>query len=193
MHRPDPVTVIRPREASRARLTIRGSRRQGDASGWRDSLRRRMLALADVAAVLTAIGLVAFLTTTDLQQALWAALVLPIWPILAKLYGLYDRDHTALRHLTVDELPMICLWALTGTAATALLLIYAPAGALGVTDAVLLWVLAAGSAFTFRAIARFAWRRLTPSACAPRRGCPCAACPRYPGNERLLQWRRAAR
>ena len=64
-----------------------------------------MLALADAIAVLVAIVAVDFLTSADVQQAFWAALFLPVWLVLAKLFGLYDRDHTALRHLTVDELP----------------------------------------------------------------------------------------
>src|SRR5436190_6575231 len=146
MHKSDSVSVdgvIRPHEAAGARSALRGTGLQRGVWRWRDSLRRRMLALSDAIAVLVAISSIAFLTDVDLQQAFWAALFLPVWLVLAKLYGLYDRDHTALRHLTVDELPAICLWALTGTGATALLLLYASPGALGVTEAVLLWVVAA--------------------------------------------------
>jgi exopolysaccharide biosynthesis polyprenyl glycosylphosphotransferase len=121
-----------------------------------------MLALADAVAVFVAILAVTFFTSVDVQEAFWAALFLPVWLVLAKLSGLYDRDHTALRHLTVDELPALCLWALGGTGATALILLYAPPGALAIGQAVLLWLIAVAAAFALRTLARFAWRRLTP-------------------------------
>jgi exopolysaccharide biosynthesis polyprenyl glycosylphosphotransferase len=120
-----------------------------------------MLALADAISVFVAISSIAVMTSADAQQAFWAALFLPVWLVLAKLFGLYDRDHTALRHLTVDELPSLCLWALSGTAATALILLYAPPGALAINQAVLLWLIAVAAAFALRTVARFAWRRLT--------------------------------
>src|SRR6478752_7259623 len=69
---------------------------------WRDALRRRMLALADVIAVLAATGATAAATG---QSAVWVLAALPVWVLLAKLYGLYDNDHRALRYLTADELP----------------------------------------------------------------------------------------
>jgi exopolysaccharide biosynthesis polyprenyl glycosylphosphotransferase len=121
-----------------------------------------MLALADAISVLVAISSIAFLDSGDVQEAFWAALFLPVWLVLAKLFGLYDRDHTALRHLTVDELPTLCLWALSGTGATALILLYAPPGALAIDQAVVLWLIVVVAAFALRTVARFAWRRLTP-------------------------------
>ena len=52
----------------------------------------------------------------DGVPAIWIALAVPVWLVLAKLYGLYDNDHRALRHLTVDELPSLIAWATTGAA-----------------------------------------------------------------------------
>ena len=72
----------------------------------RDAYRRRLLLLADaVSAALVCAGLSAGLGGHD--QALWALLFLPAWLVLAKLLGLYDRDHRALRYLTVDDIPLI--------------------------------------------------------------------------------------
>ena len=34
-------------------------------------------------------------------DAFWALVLLPAWIVIAKLIGLYDRDHAAIRHLTV--------------------------------------------------------------------------------------------
>ena len=39
-----------------------------------------------------------------LPTAVWSLGYLPVWVVAAKLFGLYDRDHRTLRHLTVDEL-----------------------------------------------------------------------------------------
>jgi exopolysaccharide biosynthesis polyprenyl glycosylphosphotransferase len=66
-----------------------------------------------------------------------------------------------LRHLTVDELPSILFWTLTATVGTALLLRLTPAGDPSFTQGVRFWIAAAAAAFIFRALARFAWRRMT--------------------------------
>jgi exopolysaccharide biosynthesis polyprenyl glycosylphosphotransferase len=128
---------------------------------WRDPLRRRMLALADVAALVVGSLSLGVAFDSDVEVAVWAAVLLPLWLVFAKLYGLYDRDHTALRHLTVDELPSIFLWALTATAGTALLLQATPAGGPSFSQGVRFWVATGASAFIFRALARFAWRHMT--------------------------------
>src|SRR5437868_13645566 len=84
-----------------------------DAVAERDSARdsaepllRRMLALADVLAVSGAAALVG-LWGSGPTAALLLVLSAPIWIVIAKLVGLYDRDHRTLRHLTVDELPWL--------------------------------------------------------------------------------------
>ena len=71
-----------------------------------------MLAVADLLAAAIAAGVVA---VCDRQPLAFA--FLPLWLLVAKLLGLYDRDHRALRHLTADEVPAIIAWAATITAA----------------------------------------------------------------------------
>jgi exopolysaccharide biosynthesis polyprenyl glycosylphosphotransferase len=134
--------------------------RSGPGS-WRDPLRRRLLALADVLALLIGSLSIGVAFDSDVQSAVWAAVILPVWLVAAKLFGLYDRDHTALRHLTVDELPSIFIWTLTATVGTALLLRLTPAGDPAFTQGVRFWIATATAAFIFRAVARFAWRRMT--------------------------------
>lgn len=129
-------------------------------SPWRDALRRRMLLAADALAVFVAAGWLA--ASHGVQEALWVPLFLPLWIVLAKIYGLYDRDHRALRHLTVDEVPGILLWAMTSTAGLALFYEAASLGSLSVRGAFSTWLIAAGAAFCFRALARWAWRRISP-------------------------------
>jgi len=125
---------------------------------WRDALRRRMLALADLVAAAAASLVVA----TSSADAFWALVLLPVWVVFAKLIGLYDRDHVAIRHLTVDELPAIAAWAAAGVAMLALILPQTPAGEVSPGSAVVAWVVAAVGALVLRGAARWVWRRLTP-------------------------------
>jgi exopolysaccharide biosynthesis polyprenyl glycosylphosphotransferase len=121
-----------------------------------------MLALADaMAALLVSISLATFLDGT-LADGLWSAALLPVWILLAKLHGLYDRDQRSLRHLTVDEVPGILMWALTGTAAIGALLTVIPGASITVANAIWIWLIAAGSALILRSIVRMAWRNLVP-------------------------------
>ncbi len=131
---------------------------------WRDALLRRMLGLADaISALLVSLSLGTVLGG-QFAQMLWSALFMPAWLVLAKLHGLYDRDHRALRHLTVDELPSIFIWATTGTSLLALILAVTPAGRLSVAAAVGAWLIVLSSAFVLRAAARVLWRWITPPA-----------------------------
>ena len=121
-----------------------------------------MLAFADAFAVIFAIVAFATVLNGKVETAFWAGVFVPAWLVLAKLHGLYDRDHRALRHLTVDEAPSIFLWALTGTAATGLFLLLTPAGAVDIATVFRLGLVAALGAFVLRACARLLWRRITP-------------------------------
>jgi exopolysaccharide biosynthesis polyprenyl glycosylphosphotransferase len=149
--------------AGERRLPARGAEliRTAARPARRDPLRRRILALADAVAAALAVGAFAFLGG-GLEAAAWASLFVPLWILLAKLYGLYDRDHRTLRHLTADELPSIFAWALTGTAATTVLLLVTPMASLQLHTALGAWVVAALAAVVLRALARGSWRRLVP-------------------------------
>ena len=91
---------------------------------WRDVRLRRMLAFADLGAGAVASLLVA----GSAPRAMWALALLPGWVVIAKLFGLYDRDQRSIRHLTVDELSAIAAWAAAGTAMLGLLLPLTPVG-----------------------------------------------------------------
>jgi exopolysaccharide biosynthesis polyprenyl glycosylphosphotransferase len=163
------VAVVNEPQLMNSALEQRAERRRTGSApallpfrrGWRDPLRRRMLALADVAALFLGSLCLGLAFDSDVQGAVWSIVVVPAWLVFAKLFGLYDRDHMTLRHLTVDELPAIFFWTLTATAGTALLLHATPAGGLSFSEGTRFWVATAGAAVVFRSVARFAWRRAT--------------------------------
>src|SRR3712207_6457679 len=62
-----------------------------------DALRRRLLVIADVFAVVIA-TLAGTFGQLSLAAAFWVIVPLPVWLLLAKLHGLYDRDRRSMRH-----------------------------------------------------------------------------------------------
>ncbi|MGI8727695.1 MAG: sugar transferase [Solirubrobacterales bacterium] len=117
-----------------------------------------MLAAADLLAGAIAAGVVAIPAT----GAAWALLLAPGWLLAAKLIGLYDRDHRALRHLTSDEIPSIFAWALAVTVSLELALTATEPGPLGPAAAIAHVAVAIAAAVTTRSMARWAWLRWTP-------------------------------
>jgi exopolysaccharide biosynthesis polyprenyl glycosylphosphotransferase len=128
---------------------------------YAEPLLRRMLALGDVLAVAVAAVLVGFQGSGP-AGALLLILSAPIWIVTAKLAGLYDRDHRTLRHLTVDELPWLTVWALSSTALLTLLLAPFPPLDPSSNDRLLVWGAVLGLGFVFRASLRGLWRKITP-------------------------------
>ena len=142
---PTPIRHAARRESARRRW-------------WRDARRRRMLAAAD----LLAGAIAAVVVAIPISGTLWPLLFLPLWLLVAKLLGLYDRDHQALRHLTADELPVVIAWAGTITALLALLLPLTSAGPLGSLNAAEHIAVATLAALCCRSLARWLWFRRTP-------------------------------
>jgi exopolysaccharide biosynthesis polyprenyl glycosylphosphotransferase len=126
-----------------------------------DALLHRMLAMADTLTIAAAAVIVA-LWGSGANIAFLLVLSAPIWIVVGKLVGLYDRDHRTLRHLTVEELPWIFVWALGGTGVLTVLV--APFPSLDPTseDRFLVWASVLVLGFTFRGAARLVWRRITP-------------------------------
>jgi exopolysaccharide biosynthesis polyprenyl glycosylphosphotransferase len=137
---------------------LRDEEAEGLPRWWRDALRRRMLALADVGAGACA-SLVAALSSGGSP---WAFATLPLWVLYAKLFGLYDRDQREIRHLTIDELSPMAGWALCGVATMALVVSLATPRSLTGWIAALAWAVAIVSACGLRSAARWLWRRVTP-------------------------------
>jgi len=147
----DPLDHPAPAAATRPRPPRLASRPRW----WRDRRRRRLLAVAD-ATVAAGIGVV--IAGVAGAPAWWAVAAVPAGVVLAKMLGLYDADHRAIRHLTVDEVPAIVVWCAALAIACALL---APE-TISVATFALVVPPAIGLAAGLRAIARVVWRRTTP-------------------------------
>jgi exopolysaccharide biosynthesis polyprenyl glycosylphosphotransferase len=125
-----------------------------------DALLHRMLAAADTLTIAAAAAIVG-LWGGGADSAFLLVLSAPIWVVIGKLVGLYDRDHRTLRHLTVEELPWIFVWALGGTAVLTFLLAPFPTLDLTSDDRLFVWGTVLVFGFVFRGTARIVWRRVT--------------------------------
>jgi exopolysaccharide biosynthesis polyprenyl glycosylphosphotransferase len=132
---------------------------------WKDALLRRLVAAADVTAVLVAGVAAGAVAEHSLASALWWISLLPLWIVVAKLHDLYDADHVRIRHLTADEVPALFHWATLSAAGATLILALGPAP-LSVAAALTGWAVALLAALALRYAARAVWRRLV----APERG-----------------------
>jgi exopolysaccharide biosynthesis polyprenyl glycosylphosphotransferase len=125
---------------------------------WRDVRRRRMLAAADVGAA----GVASLLVAGSTTRAMWALALLPGWVLIAKLFGLYDRDQRSIRHLTFDEMPVIAAWVAACTAMLGLVLSLTPVGPVNVGVLVAAWLAVTLVAGVLRGTVRWLWRQTTP-------------------------------
>jgi lipopolysaccharide/colanic/teichoic acid biosynthesis glycosyltransferase len=152
----DGVEFLRSESVRNALVGAR-PRHAAELRWWRDVRRRRLLALADFCAV--ALGLVLVLPP---ERAIWFGAFLPVWILIAKLAGLYDADHRAMRHLTVDEAPAICAWSVVAAVAVSLLGELTPAGSLDTQEIARVALITVVVDFALRVAARGTWRAITP-------------------------------
>ncbi len=133
------------------------------ASMRRDSLFRRMLLVADVAAIVGAFVLTVMLSRRSLQLT-WAGIAaVPILLVGAKIAGLYDRDETLLRKTTLDEAPKLfqlaTLCALVAWLTGGLLV----SGQLDRREALFFWLALAALLILLRAASRSVTLRFAPT------------------------------
>jgi exopolysaccharide biosynthesis polyprenyl glycosylphosphotransferase len=136
----------------------RGSR----ASAARDALYRKLLLVSDVLA--TCLTMAAVSATGGLRLSLSVAAVVPLVVLLAKMFGLYERDELVVRKTTLDEASSLFQVATVSTLTTWLV----QDGAAGFTafEAAVLWPLLFVALIAGRAGARGIATRLTrPERC----------------------------
>jgi exopolysaccharide biosynthesis polyprenyl glycosylphosphotransferase len=140
---------------------LRSSAEASNALESQGAIRRRLLALADAAAV--AAMLVVVLSRFGLGSSTIAALAsIPLVLILFKLGGLYDRDELRLHHSTLDEAPVLLQF--TGLFALAAVILYPIffAGSFTPAQAAVLWFTAFATTLTGRILARSVARWVVP-------------------------------
>jgi exopolysaccharide biosynthesis polyprenyl glycosylphosphotransferase len=120
---------------------------------WRETLRRRLLGLADVTAAILVLLTVpgAFDQRQAAQLALAGALLLLL---LFKVAGLYDRDDLRLVHSTLDEVPLLA--QLTGVFAlgVSILQTVGPGSAPSAVQTGVFWIASFGAILLSRTLAR---------------------------------------
>ena len=130
---------------------------------WRrESVHRRLLGLADVAAAALALLVVLNVLGNDHTAAVALACT-PVIVLLFKLAGLYDRDELRLVHSTLDEAPL--LLQLTGLF-TLCVTILEPVfldGTLGSDQVAALWIVSFAAILGGRVLARWLARRIAPA------------------------------
>jgi exopolysaccharide biosynthesis polyprenyl glycosylphosphotransferase len=94
----------------------------------RDTRRRRLLAGSDVLAMIASYGAVWLIDPPNvaLTSRGWLLAAVPLWIIINKLLGLYDRDANVVSRSTVDEIPRLLQSVLIGTASVFMLAPLAP-------------------------------------------------------------------
>jgi exopolysaccharide biosynthesis polyprenyl glycosylphosphotransferase len=134
------------------------------AHARREFVMRRLLAAADGIAMAVALAIVAVVHGQRVGFHLTGWLVLlPIWVLLFKAYGLYDRDGKRVSHSTVDDVPWIFHALITGTIVFWLLLAVVPGLRPTLDSSVFLVVLGFCLVFACRAAVRAAAARLVSS------------------------------
>lgn len=160
------LDAILPASDVRTR-TILAKRRSAELPYRRGWLIRRALLGADVIGLTIAflISMVAFGQdgpgdrVSETRELLFFAAALPLWIVLTKLYGLYERDEERTDHSTVDDVVGVFHLVTVGT-----WLLYIGGLATGLTNPpidrlVLFWVVAVVTITGARAIARSSCHR----------------------------------
>ncbi|MGH3072852.1 MAG: sugar transferase [Gaiellaceae bacterium] len=160
------LDAILPQSDVRTR-TILARRRSADLPYRRGWLIRRALLAADVVGLTVAflISMLAFGgdgpadRVSSLRELLFFAAALPLWIVLTKLYGLYERDEERTDHSTVDDVVGVFHLVTVGT-----WLLYICGLATGLTNPpidrlVTFWIAAVVAITAARAVARSSCHR----------------------------------
>jgi exopolysaccharide biosynthesis polyprenyl glycosylphosphotransferase len=121
-----------------------------------------MLATGDILAVLFGALWIGFFAGNNINAFFWIVTLVPAWVILAKLLGLYDRDQRSLRHLTIDEVSPLVVWALLGSAGVVLFFRLPVPGSFAMIGAAHFALATFVFAFVLRGLTRRLWRSITP-------------------------------
>ncbi|HEX8855429.1 MAG TPA: sugar transferase [Thermoleophilaceae bacterium] len=128
---------------------------------------RRMLLAADALAITGALllSVLLFGPERSLGDAAWGLLLLPLWILLFKVYGLYERDEKRVSHCTVDDVPWVFHALVVGSLGLWLFYRATPVDKLVFVEGAAFF----GFAFVGVLLARFVARELSRRANPPER------------------------
>ena len=126
--------------------------------GHRDYVIRRLLLLADICGIGLALVVAAAVDpaaqTSSIHVVLWGLATLPMWAVVFKLYGLYDRDLKRVSHSTVDDIPWLFHSVVIGTLITWVLFKALPPGKLPFISILSFGIIALVAILSLRSIVR---------------------------------------
>lgn len=126
-------------------------------------LRRWGLALADVVSIFLGVLVSVTVEKANPGTQAWAILLIPIWIVTAKLYGLYDNDDRKLAHHTSQEIPnLLATAAISVVAWKALTMLLGAEPPIASASVVTIGAVAASAATILRSGVRSIWRRMAP-------------------------------
>jgi exopolysaccharide biosynthesis polyprenyl glycosylphosphotransferase len=143
-------------------LSLGSSQFLATSRSQRDYWRRRLLAGADVLALLISFEASALVPRgEDAERTLlWALAIVPVWILILKLYGLYDRDLKRVSHSTVDDIPWLFHALITATLISWIYFKFSPAGQLDLLEVVVFFAVALVAMLGARSIVRRVSRRV---------------------------------
>jgi len=161
-----PTVELRKRPAESPILDLVPSTPTGHNTprGW---LMRRLLALADVTGLTVAFVFAVSLAddhpldalTSEPWLLLGFALSLPLWVMLARVHGLYERDEDRSDHSTIDDFVGVFHVVTVGTWLAVVVSLVTDAPDLSLGRIVVFWALAIGLIPLFRALMRYLGRK----------------------------------
>jgi exopolysaccharide biosynthesis polyprenyl glycosylphosphotransferase len=122
----------------------------------RDSGVRRLLLAADLVAVCTGLGVATLLASSRPGEFLWGLVSLPLWVVVFKAYGLYDRDTKRINQGTIDDLPWLFHAVLLGTLLLLAFFRLGPPGSIDLSDLAIFAVTAMLCLVVLRVVVRHA-------------------------------------
>lgn len=151
------ATTVQDSAHGLAAVTGVGERRQRRAL-TRGGIVRRALATADAVAVVfaAALAITALPAPLTTDEAIAFVLLVPLWIVAAKLFGLYGGDERRIDHSTLDE--VVSVFLLATVASWALAIAAEVSGRLHETGSrlILFWVAAVVTSLLLRGVVR--WR-----------------------------------
>jgi exopolysaccharide biosynthesis polyprenyl glycosylphosphotransferase len=134
----------------------------------RASIVRRLLALGDGLAIAVSLGVAVVLfgpSRGAWDQLAFGLLLLPLWIVLFKIYGLYHRDAKRVSHSTVDDIPWLFHALVVGTLGLYALTKLIPVPALSLRQAAVFFLVS----FVTLLVGRISVRQLARAALPPER------------------------